>query len=151
MKRLSLALVVVPVLLMADPENPTIATLRAKAEQGVAGAQFNLAGLYARGYGVPKDLVVAVDWYRKSAEQGFGEAQFSLAMAYLNGDGVPRNEIEGLAWIEVGARTGGASLVRFRDKLEQQLGPETTAAARKRSEELHAVIEARKRAKADAR
>ena len=152
MKRLILALAVVPTLLLAaELENSTIAKLRARAEQGVAGAQFNLAEMYASGYGVPKDPTVAATWYQKSAEQGYGEAEFTYAMACLEGRGRPKDPVEGLAWVIVAAKAGGASLVKFRDQLEQQFGPEGSAAAQKRSRELLALIDTHKRAKTEGR
>ena len=144
-------LLVAALLSGAEPESSTIARLRLKASQGVAGAQFNLAEMYAGGYGVAKDPAAAAGWYRKSAEQGYGEAQLSVALAYLKGEGVGRDPVEGLAWATVAAQTGGASLAKFRDKVEQQLGPEMVIAARRRSREMFAAIEVRKRARAESR
>ena len=43
---------------------------RALAEQGVAEAQGQGDAIYDEGYGVPKNDVEAVKWYRKAAEQG---------------------------------------------------------------------------------
>ena len=40
------------------------------AEQGDAGAQYNLGNCYRAGTGVKKDEKEAVKWYTKSAEQG---------------------------------------------------------------------------------
>ncbi len=48
------------------------------AEQGNAGAQFNLGVMYYKGRGVPQDYAEAVKWYRKAAEQGNAGAQFNL-------------------------------------------------------------------------
>ena len=43
---------------------------RLAEEQGHAGAQSDLAASYRNGWGVSKDYVKAVNWYRKAAEQG---------------------------------------------------------------------------------
>ena len=43
---------------------------RMAAEQGLAGAQFNLGVMYDNGRGVLKDEAEAVRWYRMAAEQG---------------------------------------------------------------------------------
>ncbi len=43
---------------------------RPLAEQGDADAQYNLALMYDRGYGVPQDYVQARQWYEKAAAQG---------------------------------------------------------------------------------
>ena len=40
------------------------------ADQGHAGAQYNLGIMYANGYGVPEDDAEAVRWYRLAADQG---------------------------------------------------------------------------------
>ena len=48
---------------------------RKAAEQGDAGAQFQLAALYCTGTGVVRNLTEAVKWYRRSAEQGDRYAQ----------------------------------------------------------------------------
>ena len=39
------------------------------AEQGNAGAQFNLGKMYEVGDGVEQDSVKAADWYKKAAMQ----------------------------------------------------------------------------------
>ena len=59
------------------------------AEQGDAGAQFNLGGMYDNGQGVPQDYEEAEKWWRLSAEQGHTKAQFNLGLMYHNGQGVP--------------------------------------------------------------
>ena len=40
------------------------------ADQGLAGAQFNLGIMYANGRGVVEDDAEAVRWYRLAADQG---------------------------------------------------------------------------------
>ncbi|MDD6910817.1 tetratricopeptide repeat protein, partial [Actinobacillus minor] len=58
------------------------------AEQGDAGAQYNLGLMYDNGYGVNQDYHQAVKWYQKAAEQGVLQAQFNLGFMYEKGDGV---------------------------------------------------------------
>ena len=45
------------------------------AEQGDAGAQFNLGGIYDNGQGVPQDYEEAEKWYRLASEKGVARAQ----------------------------------------------------------------------------
>ena len=59
-------------------EQEEIDTLRARADQGVAEAQYNLGVMYARGDGVPEDEAEALRWYRLAADQGHADAQFTL-------------------------------------------------------------------------
>ena len=58
------------------------------AEQGHAGAQYNLGLRYATGRGVPEDDAEAVRWYRMAAEQGHAGAQYALGFMYATGRGV---------------------------------------------------------------
>ena len=44
------------------------------AERGNTSAKINLGLMYAKGRGVKKDDVQAVQWYRKAAEQGRADA-----------------------------------------------------------------------------
>ena len=61
---------------------------RLAAEQGLAGAQFNLGLKYDNGEGVIQDDQTAVKWYRLAAEQGLASAQINLGMMYSRGEGV---------------------------------------------------------------
>jgi uncharacterized protein len=54
--------------------------MRREAEQGDAGAQYNLGIAYANGQGVPKDIEQATAWWRKAAEQGHESAKVALAI-----------------------------------------------------------------------
>jgi TPR repeat protein len=64
---------------MAASSEQGDATSRKAAEQGHAGAQFNLGlNVCLGGEGVPEDDAEAVKWYRKAAEQGLAGAQFNL-------------------------------------------------------------------------
>lgn len=51
-------------------EDQEIKKLRQAAEQGDAGAQFTLGGLYARGEGALKDYVQAYAWHVLASAQG---------------------------------------------------------------------------------
>lgn len=48
------------------------------AAMGYLKAQLEVAHCYVSGYGVPQDLSVAANWYRKAAEQGSIEARSAL-------------------------------------------------------------------------
>ena len=48
------------------------------AEQGNAGAQYNLGVMYDKGTGVEQDYRTAVKWYRLAAEQRNADAQSNL-------------------------------------------------------------------------
>ena len=61
------------------------------AKQGNARAQVNLGRMYRRGAGIPKNLEIAVKWYRLAADQGHARAQNDLGVMYHKGKGVPQN------------------------------------------------------------
>jgi hypothetical protein len=71
-----------------------VSLVRARAEQGDAKAQHDLAGMYYYGKGVPQDYAEAVTWYRKAAEQGYADAQYDLGYMYYYGYGVPLDRVE---------------------------------------------------------
>ena len=84
-------------------QQETVAEVWAKAEQGDAEAQSNLAIRYATGRGVPQDDAEAVRWFRLAADQGDGEAQANLAIMYLDGRGVPQNDVTAYMWFDLAA------------------------------------------------
>ena len=61
---------------------------RPLAEQGHAGAQYNLGVMYDKGRGVLQDYQEAVRWYRLAAEQGIASAHNNLGVMYDKGRGV---------------------------------------------------------------
>jgi TPR repeat protein len=82
-----------------------------KANQGDADAQFNLAVLYHRGVGTPRDDIYAVYWYKKAAEQGHVNAQYSLGDLYRRGGGekIPRDYKQAVYWLTKAAEQGCAN------------------------------------------
>jgi TPR repeat protein len=79
---------------------------RARAENGDAMAEFQLARMYFDGSGVPKDYGEAVRWYRKAAEQGYAKAQFDLGQMYRHGKGLQQDYGEAARWYRKGAEQG---------------------------------------------
>ena len=76
------------------------------AEKGSAEAQFNLAGMYAKGYGVVMDEKKSFDWYKKSAEQGHAKAQYSLGVMYLIGSDVTKSLSDAKHWLSLAYDNG---------------------------------------------
>jgi S1-C subfamily serine protease len=79
---------------------------RPLAEQGHAGAQYNLGIMYQRGTGVAKDYTKAMKWYRRAAEQGDADAQYNLGIMYDTGQGVPQNYAKAARWYRRAAEQG---------------------------------------------
>jgi TPR repeat protein len=82
-----------------------------KANQGDADAQFNLAFLYHRGVGTPRDDRYAIYWYTKAAEQGHVNAQYSLGDLYRRGGGeeIQRDYKQAFYWLTKAAEQGCAN------------------------------------------
>ena len=76
------------------------------AEKGSAEAQFNLAGMYAKGYGVVMDEKKSFDWYKKSAEQGHAKAQYNLGVMYLIGSAVTKSLSDAKHWLRLAYDNG---------------------------------------------
>ena len=95
-----LALLAVSPPLHAD----VISDLTARAEKGEVAAQLELAGIYTKGEGVPKDNTAATKWFLKAAEQGDGAAEFSMGRKYLKGEGVAKDTTEAVKWLTKSSR-----------------------------------------------
>ena len=76
------------------------------ADQGHAGAQYNLGLMYADGEGVAEDDAEAARWYRLAADQGHANAQYILGLKYGNGEGVPEDDAEAVRWLRLAADQG---------------------------------------------
>ncbi|MCP5144352.1 MAG: sel1 repeat family protein [Gammaproteobacteria bacterium] len=70
------------------------------AEAGNPLAQAHLGYMYYVGEGVRRDLVEAVQWYRRAAEQGNADAQYNLGVAYAFGEGVERDPEQAALWYQ---------------------------------------------------
>lgn len=75
---------------LADPDPAALAATkgdyttaaqlwRERAQQGDAAAEFNLGVLYRAGKGVPQNLRMANQWFRKAAQQGLVDAYNTLS------------------------------------------------------------------------
>ncbi len=82
------------------------ASLRLKAEQGDADAQYALGDMYYRGEGIEQNPAEAAHWYRMAAEQGLAGAQFDLGDMYYHGDGIDQNRAEAAHWYRMAAEQG---------------------------------------------
>ena len=90
----------------APPPDEATAELRALADQGHAGAQFNLGIIYGAGERVPEHEAEAVRWYRLAADQGHPAAQYRLGLMYGQGRGVPQDDAEAVRWFRLAADRG---------------------------------------------
>ena len=109
--------------------------VRTCAEQGDAGAQYNLGYMYTRGGDLPEDYAEAVRWYRLAAEQGDVNAQYNLGAMYGNGDGVPEDIVFAYMWWNLAAAQGDEVAQENKDIIEQQMTRAQIAEAQRLSRE----------------
>ena len=76
------------------------------AKQGHDRAQVNLGIMYLSGYGVSKDVELALDLWCKSARQGYVEAQYELGKIYFNGKHVTTDYEQANYWYTKAAEQG---------------------------------------------
>ncbi len=84
----------------------SLAECQPLADEGNAEAQFCVGRLYANGFGVPMDDVLALKWYGLAAASGHAEAQFCLAVMHANGWGVPMNDVAAVNYYRLAAEQG---------------------------------------------
>jgi TPR repeat protein len=79
------------------------------AEQGLAEAQVQFAGMLMYGEGVPEDAAAAVGLFRKAAGQNNVDAQLALGVAYGDGAGVDKDFVESTRWFRQAAEQNSDS------------------------------------------
>jgi len=78
------------------------------ANQGHAGAQYELGKAHHEGEGVVKDNAAAVKLWTQAAQQGHAGAQYELGNAYYLGEGVIRSHAAAVSWWIQAAERGNA-------------------------------------------
>jgi len=136
------------------------------AQQGDAKAQYKLARMYRFGVSMPgkpinknggsgiplvnivkQNPVEAAKWYLKSAQNGHIPAELDLANLYLKGEGIKKDPVEAYAYYHSLATAGISKYSEQQVKvLEDVLSPSQIEAGQKRSKEISALIEAKKKA-----
>lgn len=66
---------------------------------GNADAQYDLARLYLKGIGAPRDTKYGARWLGLAAQKGQHQAQAMLGQMLFNGDQLPRQAARGLMWL----------------------------------------------------
>lgn len=96
-------------------------SLKEKADQGDAFAQYALGLQYLTTPGVKERDQLAASWIRRSAEQGFLEAQVALADIYRKGQGLPQDLFQAYVWSSIAALRGDAYAARLKVLLAEKL------------------------------
>ena len=124
---------------MNNHSEESFESVRLRAEQGDADAQYNLGVMYGDGEGVPQDDKEAVRWYRLAAEQGNSDAQNNLGLMYEEGEGVPQDYSQAHIWYNLAASDligeDRERSVRNRDRMAEEMTSEQIAEAQRLASE----------------
>lgn len=145
---------IAPNFVWAKPVNPNsdedVAELKADAESGDRGAQYELSMVYT----FRQDSASALKWLTTSAENGFGKAQYTLGHLYYTGSSTVKEDYEqAIKWLEASKETvyKGAKVDELIASAKQKLEDQKNAAVAKKkaAEEAKkkAVVEAARKAK----
>ena len=94
---------------------------RARAEYGIAQAEYSLGLMHYLGEAVPKDDRLAFEWYGKAANRGHAEAQYNLASMYLNGEGTSKDDVRAYIWFRLSALQGFERAEHNRELLRKSM------------------------------
>ena len=125
----------------AEENSTSIQSTRRAAEQGHAGAQYNLGVMYDEGEGVPQDYAEAAKWYRRAAEQGHAAAQNNLGVMYRSSHGVPQDHREAYIWFFLAAANGDKEAAKKRDVIIKKLSFADLSSAHKEIARRQAEIQ----------
>lgn len=104
----------------AEEDAEAVRYYRLAAEQNDASGQLGLAGMYAKGEGIPADNEEAVRWFRAAADNGDTKAMMVLSYAYEEGGlGLAADLAEATRWTTMAASLGDDAAATRLEKLSQ--------------------------------
>ena len=127
-----------------------VAELKADAEKGDRGAQYELSMVYT----YKQDAGNALKWLTKSAESGYGRAQYTLGNLYYTGSSkVKRDYEKAIQWFEASKETKykGAKVDDLIASAKQKIKDEKKSLEAKKKTAADAAKEAAQKAAAKAK
>lgn len=96
---------------VSKDEKKAFDLMKAAADQGHADAIGGVGYFYSIGLVVPKDDMLAIEWFRKGAEKGSAKSQLNLGKMLLEGKAgaavdAESSRVQGLQWIAKSADQG---------------------------------------------
>ena len=89
---------------------------------GNADAQYDLARLYLKGVGTPRDAKYGVRWLGLAAQKGQHQAQAMLGQMLFNGEQLPRQAARGLMWLTLARDSAAPDEVWIKDSYNKAIG-----------------------------
>ncbi len=121
--------------LHTDKRHFTVQLFYEKAQNGDAGAQFQLGLLYLEGQSTIQDFEEAAKWFELAAEKNHIQAQYQLGLFYKNGFGVDIDPEKSYMWLNLAAAAGVGKAALARDEIMRSLNPEQLKQAQKAARE----------------
>ncbi len=119
---------------------------RRAADQGHAGAQYQLGLMYGQGRGVLADQLQAVAWFERAARADLVEAQYLLCLSYALGRGVTPDQALAYAWCDIARARGSEKATQALAALTKHMNAATLAVARDLVEQIAREIREEPRA-----
>jgi TPR repeat protein len=114
----------------------------AVAQGSTSGRSLRILGyLHENGLGMEKDILAAMDYYRRVAVRGDTQSMVRLGVIYWAGSGVPRNTVEAGKWILVAAERGNADARKLLSAYKQEVASEVRDEAEHYAKRLRGEIE----------
>jgi TPR repeat protein len=88
---------------------------------GNADAQYDLARLYLKGIGTPRDTKYGARWLGLAAQKGQHQAQALLGQMLFNGESLPRQMARGLMWLTLARDNAGPDDSWIRDSYNKAI------------------------------
>lgn len=88
---------------------------------GNADAQYDLARLYLKGVGMPRDTKYGVRWLGLAAQKGQHQAQALLGQMLFNGEQLPRQAARGLMWLTLASDSAAPDEVWIKDSYNKAI------------------------------
>jgi TPR repeat protein len=105
----------------ADTERAREMFSYAAAYCGNADAQYDLARLYLKGIGTPRDTKYGARWLGLAAQKGQHQAQALLGQMLFNGESLPRQMARGLMWLTLARDNAGPDDTWIRDSYNKAI------------------------------
>lgn len=90
------------------------------ARSGRPRALNMLGRAYDRGWGVPRNVFLAVKYFEVAAQDGDGWAEFNLGDIYLTGDGLPADPVRAYGHYIIAAQKGVAKALNMLGLMHEQ-------------------------------
>jgi uncharacterized protein len=102
-----------------------------EAAKGDPDAQYILARMHQAGWGTPKDMKKAQEYFSQAARLGHVPSQKEYGAALALGDGVEQDVNEGLKWLYIAAQNGSSAAAEYAARFSKSFPRAVVSEARR--------------------